>query len=369
MIHYGDCLNIMPTLPESSYDAIVTDPPYGLKFMGQLWDHGIPGVAYWSAALRVLKPAHYMLCFGGTRTYHRLACAIEDAGFEVRDCLMWMYGSGFPKAKSCLKPAYEPILLARKPGPKVLPLQIDACRIEGKVPSTVQGQGQSQSQQNGEMFSGPDGRNKKLFVGNTAGRWPANLILDEEAGAMLDEQSGERPSGAVTKRNPREHGYSGGWAGNETANFHATTGGASRFFASFPEDNGPEKAMRFLYSAKASKRERDAGLESMPEQPCGTMEDDAYKWQGTETHAPHNTKRRNTHCTVKPIALLRYLAKLITPPGGLVLDPFLGSGSTILACREENLRCDGIEMNAEYVKIAEARTAEKPTTGFKLSEE
>src|SRR3954470_4981495 len=127
----GDCLDALPTLKACSIDAVVTDPPYGLEFMGKNWDHGIPGVPYWQAIKRVLKPGGYMTAFGGTRTWHRLTCAIEDAGFEIRDCLMWLYGSGFPKGKGCLKPAYEPILLCRKPGAKVLPLGIDACRVPG----------------------------------------------------------------------------------------------------------------------------------------------------------------------------------------------------------------------------------------------
>jgi DNA modification methylase len=125
----GDCLEVMPTLPADSVDAIITDPPYGLSFMGKHWDHGVPGVEFWKAAIRVAKPGSYLLAFGGTRTYHRLACAIEDAGFEIQDCLSWLYGSGFPKHKSKLKPAWEPIIMARKPAPKATLLNIDACRI------------------------------------------------------------------------------------------------------------------------------------------------------------------------------------------------------------------------------------------------
>jgi DNA modification methylase len=119
----------MPTLDASAYDSIVTDPPYGLSFMGKSWDHGVPGVAFWTEALRGVQPGGYLLAFGGTRTYHRLAVAIEDAGFQIQDCLSWLYGSGFPKHKSKLKPAWEPIIMARKPAPKATLLNIDACRI------------------------------------------------------------------------------------------------------------------------------------------------------------------------------------------------------------------------------------------------
>src|SRR5689334_21480892 len=132
---HGDCLDMMRTLDADSIDAIVTDPPYGLKFMGKHWDHGVPGAAFWTEALRVAKPGTYLLAFGGTRTYHRMTCAIEDAGWEIHDCLCWLYGSGFPKHKSKLKPAYEPIVMARKPAPRATLLHIDACRLEGAPPS------------------------------------------------------------------------------------------------------------------------------------------------------------------------------------------------------------------------------------------
>lgn len=125
----GDAIEVMKTLPEASVDCIVTDPPYGLKFLGKDWDRGIPGVPYWIAALNVLKPGKYMFAFGGTRTFHRLTCAIEDAGFDIRDCVMWLHSQGFPKGKSCLKPSWEPVILARKKGKKVSHLNIDECRI------------------------------------------------------------------------------------------------------------------------------------------------------------------------------------------------------------------------------------------------
>src|SRR5271165_1061567 len=128
MIIHGDCLLKMQEMDDESISAIVTDPPYGLKFMGKDWDHGIPGIPYWKEAFRICKPGSFMMAFGGTRTFHRLTCSIEDAGWEIRDCVMWLYGSGFPKGKGCLKPAWEPIILARKKGPNPQ-LNIDECRI------------------------------------------------------------------------------------------------------------------------------------------------------------------------------------------------------------------------------------------------
>jgi DNA modification methylase len=134
-VDHGDCLPLMAAMPEASVDAIVTDPPYGLGFMGKAWDKLPPGIEWAEACLRVLKPGGYMLAFGGTRTYHRLACAVEDGGFEIRDQLQWLYGSGFPKGKACLKPAHEPIVLARKPAPRMTPLNVDGCRIGSEAPA------------------------------------------------------------------------------------------------------------------------------------------------------------------------------------------------------------------------------------------
>jgi hypothetical protein len=185
-VDHGDCLPLMAAMPEASVDAIVTDPPYGLGFMGKAWDKLPPGLEWAEACLRVLKPGGYMLAFGGTRTYHRLACAVEDGGFEIRDQLQWLYGSGFPKGKACLKPAHEPIVLARKPAPRMTPLNVDGCRLEtvspgpGTTPATPKGQGRTM-----------DGADviRPAYDGAT-GRWPANVVLDEEAAAILDAQTG-----------------------------------------------------------------------------------------------------------------------------------------------------------------------------------
>lgn len=193
-LHEGDCLQILPTLADASVDAVVTDPPYDLGFMGKKWDG--TGVAFtpatWRAVLRTMKPGAYLLAFGGSRTYHRLTCAVEDAGFEVRDCLLWLYGTGFPKGQGCLKPAFETILLARKPGPRVLPLQVDECRVpcEGGSPSQER---RESARRSGHAPTKPGCANGSVRTSivdrtsperymeereaETLGRYPANVLL------------------------------------------------------------------------------------------------------------------------------------------------------------------------------------------------
>jgi DNA modification methylase len=329
----GDCRDVMPSL--SPVDAIVTDPPYGLEFMGKEWDHGVPSKETWRIVLNALKPGGYMLCFGGTRTYHRMACAIEDAGFEIRDCLMWMYGQGFPKAKSCLKPAWEPIILARKPGSKVLPLGIDECRI-----------GTEQTTTNGWKCGGEQvysGRQYEGFKGgvNPPGRWPANVVHDGSDEVMESfARFGECHARGTVSPTKRTTAIFGQCQASEGAVDTGDTGTAARFY----------------YCAKASKADRDEGLEGMPSVKCGLMQDDAYEWKGDDKHAPHNTARRNTHPTVKPTALMEWLIKLVARPGETVLDPFAGSGSTLKACARIGRHGIGIEKHRPYWEIAAKRT-------------
>ncbi|MDP6423379.1 MAG: site-specific DNA-methyltransferase [Planctomycetota bacterium] len=314
----ADCRQLLATLPADCVDAFVSDPPYGLAFMGKGWDFAVPGPEYFAEQLRVAKPGAHLVAFGGTRTYHRLACAIEDAGWELRDCLMWLYGTGFPKSHNgehggtALKPAWEPIVLARKPFKGTVAknyaahgvggLNIDPCRIglvEGETPESVY---------NGP--TGPIGGKSGAYsgtarsvnvTGHALGRWPANVVLDPEAAAALDKQ----------------------------------TGGASRFF----------------YCAKASKSEREAGLEDFTPETVSdgrdTPNDTAYQRGKTE--------RRNTHPTVKPIALMRWLCRLVTPPGGLVVDPFCGSGTTGCAAVQEGFNFLGVELDSAHAALADAR--------------
>jgi len=252
----GDCLERMRELPAASVDAVVTDPPYGLKFMGRKWDSQVPTAAVWAEALRVLKPGGHMLSFFGTRTYHRGVVAIEDAGFEVRDMISWLFYTGRPASKSHLKPGHNPISLAKKPGRGAI--NIERCRI---------------GTDGGCAFAGGKKRPSKNTYGNGLngdfsqpvpglGRWPANVVCDTKS--------------------------------------------------------------RFFYCAKASPAERGVG---------------------------------NNHPTVKPVALMRWLCHLITPPGGLILDPFLGSGTTGIAALREGFSFIGIEQDPDYLEIARRRIA------------
>lgn len=339
----GDCLTAMAAMDAGSIDAIVTDPPYGLKFMGKAWDHGVPGVPFWDAALRVAKPGSYLLAFGGTRTFHRLTCAIEDAGWEVQDCLMWLYGSGFPKHKSKLKPAWEPIIMARKPAARATQLNVDACRIGATDTRRTKRGGCNDFPHEDDSWTP-----RSVSVGSASGRWPANVVLDEEAALALDEQSGTNCGAAGRASGPTHSGYnkSGSMAGHRNGMgdrvpaFYADTGGASRFY----------------YVAKASRAEREAGLIDAPRRNGGSnakgfTEDVA---QGQDRNRPV----ANHHPTVKPIALMRWLVRLVTPPGGLVLDPFAGSGTTGCAAVLEGRRFVGCEISPEYLPIAHARIAD-----------
>lgn len=334
----GDCLEEMAKMQPNSIDFIVTDPPYGLKFMGKTWDHGIPGIPFWEQALRICKPGAMMAAFGGTRTHHRLMCAIEDAGWEIRDVIMWLYGSGFPKSHNhfglegygtCLKPAWEPIILAMKPLDGTYAqnsekwgvggINIDKSRVpiidtigRAVVPSAFQ------DRKSGDKTGFFTGFGKPCISANGTlykknGRWPANFILDEAAAEQLDEMSGIAKSTDSPRNNhsSRNTCMSGSNMGHISYG-HNDSGGASRFF----------------YCAKASSSERNKGCEL------------------------------NNHPTVKPISLMKYIIKLLAPPGNpTCLDPFAGSGSTLLAAKELGIDCIGIEMQQEYCEIAKARIA------------
>jgi hypothetical protein len=262
----------------------------------------------WAAAvLRVLKPGGYLLAFGGTRTFHRLACALEDAGFEMRDCLMFLHGQGFPKGRGCLKPAWEPILLCRRPGPKVLPLGIDACRVETEDNTARTNYVQFGANFRDDNWQPPDMSNTG---GHPAGRYPANVVLDDsaevrEAFAAFGERSGSEPAPQTAQR--ASLGWGMGADGFKPG--YADTGTAARFF----------------YTAKASRRDRGRG---------------------------------NHHPCVKSLRLMEWLVKLSSPPGGTVLDPFAGSGSTLRACLGIGRNAIGIELDEHYCAIAARRLDE-----------
>lgn len=362
-LHSGDCLDILPTLAECSIDSCVTDPPYGLSFMGRNWDHGVPGVAFWREVYRVLKPGAHLAAFGGSRTYHRMACAIEDAGFEIRDSLMWIYGSGFPKSHdvskgidkaagaerefigqvkrtgkergiydamvgnnsitapatdaarewqgwgTALKPAFEPIVLARKPlsektvAENVLrwrtgALNIDGCRVgtDGgcrHVPGTGGFDAGTVNALGGHLNSA------RSPAADGLGRWPANVCHDGSAEVV---EAFPNAGGGFGKR---------GAGGKATGTFGKFVGQDE---VSMGHDDAGGSAARFFYSAKASKMDR-AG---------------------------------SKHPTVKPVSLMQWLCRLITPPGGTILDPFAGSGTTGAAARNKGFNCVLIEREAEY---------------------
>jgi len=422
---------VLAGLPENSVDTCITDPPYELGFMGKKWDSS--GIAFqpetWQAVFRVLKPGAIMLAFGGTRTYHRMVCAIEDAGFEIRDMVEWMYGSGFPKsldigkgidkqagverevigmhqnpagrsqtfvqersdaAAGCfsgstkypdgipltkgnsgwdgwgtaLKPAHEPIVVAMKPVDGtfannaltwgVAGLWIDGGRV---------GYGRSQTER--DFLNNRSGSSETTIWGkhdrikleqNQQGRFPANLIhdgSDEVVSGFPNVKTGD-----IKPYISKDEGMFGMMKGKEHYNSHVGDSGS---------------ASRFFYCAKASRSERNAGLEGMEERGrtlgykrcavCGKQKVNVPgseckcaepEWVNVEDYAP----RQNHHPTVKPIELMRYLVRLTkTPTGGVVLDPFMGSGTTGIACALEGREFIGIEREAEYIEIANKRIA------------
>lgn len=390
IIYCGDCLEVMPELELDSIDSIITDPPYGLKFMGQNWDCGIPGISFWRAALRIAKPGAMLLSFGGTRTYHRLTCAIEDAGWEIRDCVMWLYGSGFPKSHNiskaidkaagverevigrycrpdgspprdncvkpkfngkynngkpgydandghitapttdaarewdgwgtALKPAYEPIVLAMAPMPStfannaleygVAGLWVDGCRIEtatkddyGRSAAGSDGIVKAHNGFGGKAFAIGDRAGERAEYKHPQGRWPANVIHDG--------------SDEVVRGFPMTE--SGGGNKKSKSGFWGTIKNGVDDIRQINKGS----AARFFYCAKASPSERGDG---------------------------------NTHPTVKPFELMRYLCRLTkTPAGGVVFDPFMGSGTTLVGAQNEGRCAVGIEISEEYCKIAVER--------------
>lgn len=467
----GDCIESMRVMATASVDAIVTDPPYGLGFMGRTWDDVPPGVQWAVECLRVLKPGGHLLAFGGTRTYHRLTCAIEDAGFEIRDTICWLYGSGFPKSLdvskaidkrpgvmrhaefaahlverrlvmglsrqdvsehvvgartgacwnwehhqfpeakwwpmlqdlldldeawdaviaeaervkigerttgigtgngsvpvmgdghrdltasatpdaeqwqgwgTALKPAHEPIVVARKPlagtvAANVLvygtgALNVDGCRI-GSDRITAHGGGQNER---GSRTYGGGAGIPAIDAGSNEhfGRWPANVILDERAAEMLDEQTGELHS-----QDPATRASASPVQG-------VTTFATGRMVAY--DDSGG--ASRFFYVAKAGSAERNAGLDGFK----AAVTTDGRDVPIDNPYLRGETTRRNVHPTVKPIDLMRWLVRLVTPPGGTVLDMFAGSGTTGCAAVLEGFDFIGLERESEYVEIAKARIA------------
>ena len=362
-VFHGSNLDVLPFMADNSVDSIVTDPPYELGFMGKKWDSS--GIAYsvelWQECLRVLKPGGHLLAFSGSRTYHRMVVAIEDAGFEIRDMVSWISNKTFPKSHNigkatgadkwagwgtALKPSVEPIVMARKPligtvAENVLTwgvggLNIDGSRI-GTDSITIN------TFDNGAKPFG-DAVGEPYSSKQVQGRWPANIILDEYTAELLDEQSGHL-HGSGNKKD-----IDSGLGGIYDASSYQISyqGRANRDFG----DSGG--ASRFFYVAKASKRDRNEGLDGLPE--VGSKR---YGDRNAGT-LPQQTPQsevisQNFHPTVKPTDLMRYLIKLVTPEGGTVLDPFTGSGSTGKAALLDGYNFVGIELTDEYLPIIEGR--------------
>lgn len=470
----GDCIEKMRELEDCSIDAVVTDPPYGIGFMGKVWDGkaieaaaeeerrrkseqlergempmrltgdpdhpetrketartasafataageagsydfslgrygderdwaanggptgrdnrthskrggaqhagtydlssaGMRGFQTWTEswakeAHRILKPGGYLLCFAATRTYHRMACGVEEAGFEIRDTIAWMFGQGFPKSLNldgdwlgwgtALKPGFEPIVVARKPFPgtvaknmeanRVGALNIAGCRIEGEKGDGVWGSSnEGRDADEAVRLNASPGREQFRSEATETeegmiGRWPANVILDDEAAAALDAQTGDVKAG-------------GNVTGNEPSTpFDLVYGEMTgrREFTGYADSGGPS---RFFYCPKVSRTERSAGLDGFEAKPLnwssGEQNPGSFQAEGTDKSA------RNNHPTVKPIDLMRWLIRLVTPPQGTVLDPFLGSGSTGCAAVLEDREFVGIERETDYMAIAQARIA------------
>jgi DNA modification methylase len=428
VIHTGDCVTVMAGMEPESVDAIVTDPPYGLEFMGKEWDRfdgtqqarwqgrkagkrydesglgadglgdrlrarpsygsdsrgvrcsacghykfsgtpctctepvwevrtGTPpnaaAMQEWherwaTAALRVAKPGAYLLAFGGTRTVHRLTVALEDAGWIIRDLCVWAYASGFPKSKASLKPAWEPIVMARKPG-QLRELAIDTCRIGYDLDSPDPATNPKYRAENG--YANSNGGRRSILgtaryrdeprATNTVGRWPANVILTDPI-------------------------FDGGWEGVVGGGWQESTSavGAWAPRGAFPIDN-PNPVVygdsgtysRFFLIPKASRSDRE------PLTPGGLELGDGNKWNaggiGERRRQAGQSQRFNVHPTVKPVELMRHLVRLVTPQGGTVLDPFLGSGTTAIAAEQEGFDWIGIEREAEYVAIARQRLVDQ----------
>jgi site-specific DNA-methyltransferase (adenine-specific) len=419
-LYDGSMLDMLEVIEPNSIDSIITDPPYELNFMNKGWDNS--GIAFkketWEKCYQVLKPGGYLLAFGGSRTFHRIACAIEDAGFEIRDTIMWLYGSGFPKSLNiglaldkkdgidnrtgnivkgvgsnntnsmknglgesqefapeyeerkatnewagwgtALKPSFEPIIVARKPFKGSLVdnvieygvggINIDECRI--KTNDKLQGSTSTKMKFGGNAFYESSTMNDPNWQQNNEGRFPANTILtyddtdfDEVCGGF---PTSNKPNGNITKKYKMNNQVYGDYGYCNTWEAYQDSGSASRYF----------------YCAKASKKDRDEGCDTLNDGLLRRMRPDKDDNNPTGLNkegrfAP--VVRKNTHPTVKPTELMQYLVRLVTPNGGTILDPFNGSGSTGKAVmyenkeRNKNYKYIGIELTEEYLPIAKAR--------------
>jgi len=403
-LYLGDCLDVMRTLPACSVDSVVTDPPYGIRFMGKAWDgtdieervasrraqesHDASAIGghksiaaeagkydlttkamsafqefsrEWATeAFRVLKPGGHLLSFSSARTYHRMTSGIEDAGFEIRDQIMWIFGSGFPKSHNldgdhkgwgtALKPAHEPICVARKPlsGTVAANVQefgtgainIDECRIESEPmkPNTGKGALPRRNESEVREAAAPSQPHE-------LGRWPANVIHDGSDEVLDNFPDAQGQQGQITGNEPTANGFSG------VVKF---SGMINRVASLPPRIELDKSAARFFYCAKTSKEDRNEGCENIEAKQY------SHDGRGTPIENAYQRNSSNSHPTVKPTDLMQYLVRLVTPKGGIVLDPFMGSGSTGKACWLEGYNFISIEKEPEYFEIAKARVKSVP---------
>ena len=337
-LHLGGCLEVLATLPDNSVDSIVTDPPYGLSFMGKKWDYDVPSVAIWEQCLRVLKPGGHLLAFAGTRTQHRMAVRIEDAGFEIRDMIAWVYGSGFPKSLDVSK-AIDKAAGAEREKVRVKPRPETSGTMSGKAdtrPWIEKSRELGYHEVDGNIPATPEAQQwegwgtalKPALEPITMARKPlsgtvAETVLQHGTGAINVDGCRVGTDGGTTRSDQAPYAESGWRTGHAVEPINA-----GRWPANIIHDGSNEAALalksgaRFFYTAKAGKDDRETD---------------------------------NNHPTVKPTMLMAYLCRLVTPPGGTVLDPFMGSGSTGKAATVNGFRFIGIERDPEYHKIAQAR--------------
>ena len=412
-LHHGDCLEVLRSLPDCSVDSVVTDPPYGLSFMGKRWDYDVPSVDVWTECLRVLKPGGHLLAFAGTRTQHRMAVRIEDAGFEIRDMIAWVYGSGFLKSLDVSKAidkmdaaeeqqarryrftewvrstgitfkqideatgtnmgghyttaASQPAIMTRE--------HLEACRhLLGEVPAWVEKEADIRSVESKNFAKrevvGQHKTDMGGLGGERLGQAGGNITAPSTDAAKQWQGWGtalkpalepitvaRKPLVGTMAENVLQHG-----TGAINVDGGRVEGG--RWPANFIHDGSEEAtdllkdSARFFYCAKASKADRVAGCEKLQERSAGECVDRVEGSAGMESPragAGRTSGSRNHHPTVKPTDLMRYLCRLVTPPSGIVLDPFMGSGSTGKAAMMEGFAFVGIEREAEYIDIAKAR--------------
>ena len=381
ILHLGDCLDSLKGVPDNSVDSIVTDPPYGISFMSKKWDYDVPSVEIWKECLRVLKPGGFLLSFSSTRTYHRMTINIEDAGFEIRDSCTWNYSSGFPKSHN-ISASIDKMYGHPNRG-RAIPTasSYQACDVdqgnkltsnpvgpyEPKTDEAKQWQGWGTALKPSQEFIAMARKPLDGTVANNVLTWGTGGINIDATRVPMSDEDYEKLSSGVERIREKGGTMGNSWknssdlsganpvnpAGRWPANF--IHDGSQEVLALFPDVKG--SAARFFYVPKASKKDKEEGLDDFEERTQAATFGDIGPMEGNprKPNTGHVQKIRNYHPTVKPTELMKYLCRLVTQPGGIVLDPFMGSGSTGKAAILEGFRFIGCELDEEYLAIAEAR--------------